>query len=273
MRPLRISAISFLNTVPLMWNFEHQPTDELTSNFEISYTVPSQCARALHEGTADIGIVPVITYTTISGLVVIPRVTIAARGPVRSILLISKVPIEQIGTVAVDSSSRTSVGLTQVLLTKFFGGKRPLISMQPNLEPMLARCDAALIIGDPALLVKTNGLYTYDLAQVWYEHTGKPFVFAVWAVRRQALEEMRPGLPVAEIFQRSRDAGLQPENVERIACDWSRRLALSPEDIRSYLTQNIYYDLDEPCLEGLRLFFDYAAECGAAPKAPALSFL
>jgi chorismate dehydratase len=273
MRPLRISAISFLNTAPLMWNFEHQPTAELTSNFEIAYTVPSQCAKALHEGTADIGIVPVITYATIPDLVVIPRITIAARGPVRSILLISKVPIEQIGTVAVDSSSRTSVGLTQVLLTKFFGGKRPQVSMQPNLELMLAQCDAALIIGDPALLVKTDGLYSYDLAQVWNERTGKPFVFAVWAVRRQALEEMRPGLPVAEIFQRSRDAGLRPENVERIACDWSRRLGLTPEDIRSYLTENIYYDLDAPCLEGLRLFFEYAAECGAAPKAPALSFL
>src|SRR5271169_7099429 len=104
MRPLRISAISFLNTAPLMWNFEHQPTAEIAGNFEISYTVPSQCAQALHDGTADIGIVPVITYATIPDLVVIPRVTIAARGPVRSILLISKVPIEQIDTVAVDSS-------------------------------------------------------------------------------------------------------------------------------------------------------------------------
>jgi chorismate dehydratase len=165
------------------------------------------------------------------------------------------------------------VGLTQVLLTKFFGGKRPLRSMQPELEPMLAQCDAALIIGDPALLIKTKGFYSYDLAQLWFERTGKPFVFAVWAVRRQALEEMRPGLPVAEIFQRSRDRGLQTENVERIAAEWSPRLGLSPEEIRSYLTRNIYYDLDEPCLEGLRLFFDYAAECGAAPAAPALSFL
>ena len=122
-----------------MWNFEHQPTPEITGNFEISYTVPSQCAQALHEGAADIGIVPVITYLTIPDLVIVPRVTIAARGAVRSILLISKVPIEQISTVAVDSSSRTSVGLTQVLLTKFFGGKRPLVSMQPDLKPMLAR--------------------------------------------------------------------------------------------------------------------------------------
>ncbi len=273
MRPLRISAISFLNTGPLMWDFEHQPTPEITGNFEIAYTVPSLCAQALHEGAADIGIVPVITYLTIPDLVIVPRVTIAARGAVRSILLISKVPIEQISTVAVDSSSRTSVGLTQVLLAKFFGGKRPLVSMPAELKPMLAGCDAALIIGDPALLLKTDGLYSYDLAQVWRERTGKPFVFAVWAVRRQALKEMRPGLPVAEIFQRSRDTGLQPENVERIARDWSRRLGLSPEDIRSYLTQNIYYDLDEPCLEGLRLFFEYAAECGAAPQARALSFL
>ena len=273
MRPGKISAISFLNTAPLMWNFEQQPTAELTSNFEISYTVPSQCARALLEGTADIGIVPVITYTTIPDLVVIPRVTIAARGPVRSILLISKVPIEQVGRVAVDSSSRTSVALTQVLLTKFFGGKRPLVSMQPDLKPMLAECDAALIIGDPALLVDTSGLYSYDLAQVWAERTGKPFVFAVWAVRRKALEEMRPGLPVAEIFQRSRDAGLDRGTFERIACDWSRRIRLSPEEICSYLTRNIYYELDEPCLEGLRLYFEYAAECGAAPKAPELRFL
>ncbi len=92
MRSLRISAISFLNTAPLMWNFEHDPAPELTANFEIDYHVPSQCAQALKEGSADIGIVPVITYASIPDLVVIPRVTIAARGEVRSILLISKTP-------------------------------------------------------------------------------------------------------------------------------------------------------------------------------------
>ncbi|MGA2989222.1 MAG: menaquinone biosynthesis protein [Candidatus Korobacteraceae bacterium] len=293
MRPLKISAISFLNTAPLMWNFEHDPTPELAANFAIDYHVPSQCVEALRAGSADIGIVPVITYASIPDLVVIPRVTIAARGEVRSILLISKVPIEQIASVAVDNSSRTSVALTQVLLTRFFGGRRELISMSPELAPMLARCDAALIIGDPALQIsiappstpasqtsgllgtppKAAGLYCYDLAQVWFEHTGKPFVFAVWAVRHRALEEMRPGLRLAEIFQQSRDAGLQPESLERISCDWSRRLRLAPEEIHSYLTRNIYYELDQPCLEGLQLFFDYAAQCGAAPQAPALRFI
>jgi chorismate dehydratase len=278
MRPLRISAISFLNTAPLMWNFEHEPAPELTANFEIDYHVPSQCAQALRAGSADIGIVPVITYASIPDLVVIPRITIAARGEVRSILLISKTPIEQIASVAVDSSSRTSVALTQVLLSKFFGGRRELTSMPPELGSMLARCDAALIIGDPALQLNCNpdkiaGLHCYDLAQLWFERTGKPFVFAVWAVRRQALEEMRPGLRLAEIFQQSRDAGLRPESLERIACDWSRRLLLTPEDIRSYLARNIHYELDQRCLEGLQLFFDYAAECGAAPLAPPLRFI
>ena len=273
MRSLRISAISFLNTAPLMWNFEHDPAPELTANFEIDYHVPSQCAQALKEGSADIGIVPVITYASIPDLAVIPRVTIAARGEVRSILLISKTPIEQIESVAVDSSSRTSVALTQVLLTKFFGGRRELISMKPELDPMLARCGAALIIGDPALQLSAEGLYRYDLAKIWFERTGKPFVFAVWAVRQQALREMRPGLRLAEIFQQSRDAGLRPENIERIACEWSRRLRLTPEEIRSYLTGNIYYELDQPCLDGLQLFFEFAAECGAAPRAPALRFI
>lgn len=256
-----------------MWSFEHKPTPEITANFEITYTVPSSCAKALQQGAADIGIVPVITYATIPDLVVIPRIAIAARGAVRSILLVSKVPIEEIRTVAVDSSSRTSVALTQVLLTKFFGGKRRLISMDPHLECMLAQCEAALIIGDPALMARTDGLYCYDLAQLWHERTGKPFVFAVWTVRRQAIAEMRHGLPLAEIFQRSRDNGLKPCNVEQIARDWSPRLGLTEEDIRSYLCNNIYYELDDPCLDGLKLFFQYAAECDAAPQAPELSFL
>lgn len=256
-----------------MWSFEHKPTPELTSNFEIAYTVPSHCAKALREGTADIGIVPVIVCATIPDLMVIPGVSISARGPVRTIQLISKRPIEQIEKVAVDTSSNTSVALTQVLLTKFFGGKRPLVPMDPDPAAMLSHCDAALIIGDPALKLRTEGLYNYDLAQVWFEHTRKPFVFAVWAVRRKALEETRPTLRVPEIFQHSRDAGLKPKNIEQLALDWSERLAITPEDIRSYLTTNIYYGLDQACMEGLKLFFEYAVECGEAPRVPELDFL
>jgi chorismate dehydratase len=273
MRTLRISAISFLNTAPLMWDFEHEPTAEHRSNFEISYTVPSACAKALKHGTADVGIIPAFTYAEIPDLVIIPNVSIAARGPVKSILLISKVPIDQIRTVATDTSSRTSVALTQVILAKWFGGKREFIPHDPDLPRMLDRADAALLIGDAALVAKTTGYHVYDLAEVWQERTGKPFVFAVWAVRAQALREAKPGLDVAGIFQRSRDHGIHPTCILNIARDWAPRLGLREKEIQAYLTDNIYYYLDEPCLEGLRLFFQYSVDCGLIGKVPELRFI
>jgi len=256
-----------------MWSFEHEPTPELRQNFEISYTVPSACARALNGGTADIGIIPAITYATIPDLLVIPDIAIAARGPVRSILLISKVPIERIRTVATDSSSRTSVALTRVLLTNWYGGGRELREMSPDLAAMLASCDAALLIGDSALLAATDGYYVYDLAELWQRHTGKSFVFAVWAIRRSALAEVASEWKIATAFQQSRDAGIQPENLQTIASKWSVRLGLSREYIVSYLTDNIYFHLDQACLDGLKLFYECAAECGAVERAPELRFL
>lgn len=278
MRSLRISAISFLNTAPLMWDFEHEPTAELTNNFEIAYTVPSACAKALAAGTADIGIIPVFTYAQISNLVVVPNVAIASRGPVRSIVLVSKKPLEKIETVAADTSSRTSVALAQVMLQKWYGGKRHFVPMDPDLNTMLEKCDAALIIGDPALLIEissaaTNGAKVYDLADLWVQGTGKPFVFAVWAVREQALRECKPGLDVAGIFQRSRDHGLRPESIAAMAHDWSLRLGLSAGSISNYLLQNIYYHLDAACLEGLGMFFEYSRECGLIDKVPELRFI
>jgi len=273
MRTLRISAISFLNTAPLMWDFEHEPTSEHRTNFDITYTVPSACAKALREGSADIGIIPAFTYAQIPDLVIIPNVSIAARGPVKSILLVSKVPIERIQTVATDTSSRTSVALTQVILEKWYGGKRELIPMDPDLPKMLERADAALLIGDAALTAKTSGCHVYDLAEVWFERTGKPFVFAVWAVREQALRDAKPGLDVAGIFQRSRDQGLHPTCIRTMALDWAPRLGLTVQEVSSYLTDNIYYYLDEPCLEGLKLFFQYSVECGLIEGAPELRFI
>src|SRR3989442_11680100 len=119
---LRISAISFLNTAPLMWDFEHPgfAQRDLGAEFDISYTVPSACAEALRAGTADIGIIPAITYQTIPDLVVIPDVAIGAKGPVRSILLVSKLPLEKIKTVAADTSSRTSVALLKIIFKKWW---------------------------------------------------------------------------------------------------------------------------------------------------------
>src|SRR5437762_9262 len=178
MRRLRISAISYLNTAPLMWDFEHGAAGR---QFDISYTLPSGCARALETGAADIGIVPAAAYADIPGLQVLPGVAIASRREVRSILLVSKVPIEEIRRVALDTSSMTSVALTRILFEKWLGGGRTFTSMAPDLDAMLAEHGAALVIGDPALKIDRSRYVTLDLAEEWIRHTGKPFVFAFWA--------------------------------------------------------------------------------------------
>jgi len=265
MSRLRISAISYLNTAPLMWDFEHGQTG---SQFDIAYTLPSGCAHALEQGTADIGIIPAAAYATIPGLQVLPGVAIASRHPVRSILLVSKVPIENARSVALDTSSITSVALAKVLFEKWLGGGRTFTSMAPNLEKMLAVHDAALVIGDPALQLDRTRYLTIDLAEEWIRYTGKPFVFAFWAIREAALREAESSLDLAAIFQQSRDHGLRPESLDSIAHVWAPRLGISEPEVRSYLTENIHYHLDAGCLEGLRLFYGYAAEIGALPAAP-----
>jgi chorismate dehydratase len=270
MRRLRISAISYLNTAPLMWDFEH---GEAGRDFDISYTLPSACARSLAEATADIGIIPAAAYAQIPGLQVLPEVAIASRRAVRSILLVSKVPIEQVRTVALDTSSMTSVALTKVLFEKWLGGGRTFTAMAPDIDRMLAEHDAGLLIGDPALKIDRKRYHTLDLAEEWIRHTGKPFVFAFWAVRSEALKEASPSLDLPTVFQQSRDRGLEPANLNKIAHAWAPRLDLGETDVCSYLTQNIHYQLDPGCLEGLQLFYQYAAEIGALPAVPELHFV
>ena len=270
MRRLRISAISYLNTAPLMWAFEHGQSGR---QFEISYTLPSACARALAAGTADIGIIPAAAYTQIPNLQILPDVAIASRQAVRSILLVSKVPIQEVRTVALDTSSMTSVALTKILFAKWLGGARTYTPMEPVIEHMLEECDAGLVIGDPALQIDPSGHHTLDLAEEWILRTGKPFVFAFWAVRSEALLELEPSLDLASTFRDSRDHGLEPASLAVIGRDWAPKIKISEQDVRRYLTENIHYRLDNECIEGLQLFYRYGAEIGALPNAPALRFV
>jgi chorismate dehydratase len=288
MSRLKISAISYLNTAPLMWDFEHGEAGDGknedknnedkndASDFDISYTIPSACAEALRAGRADIGIIPAAAYTTIPDLVIIPDVAIAARRSVRSILLVSKSPVEEwstkVRTVALDTSSMTSAALAKILFAKWLGGAREYQSMAPNLDAMLEACDAALLIGDPALRVDRERYFTLDLAEEWAARTGKSFVFAFWAIRKQALAG-RDGKMIAEVFQKSRDHGVLPKNIEAIAQKWAPRLGLTIEVVRLYLTRNIHYYLDSQCLQGLDLYYRLGAEIGVLPSAPELNFV
>jgi len=262
-----------------MWDFEHAgPGKDVRRDFDISYTLPAACARALADGTADIGIIPAAAYAETPGLQILPEVAIGSRRAVRSILLVSKVPIEKVRSVALDTSSMTSVALTKVLFAKWLGGGRTFTPMPPDIEKMLALHDAGLLIGDPALKIDRQRYYALDLAEEWIRHTGKPFVFAFWAVCKDALAEAaasfsESALDLPAVFQKSRDHGLEPSSLNQIAREWAPRLDISEADVKDYLTQSIHYQLDAGCLEGLQLFYRYAAEIGALPVAPELDFL
>jgi len=212
MSRLRISTISFLNTVPLMWDFEHGPRG---SDFNVSYTVPSACAAELLSGAADIGIIPAAAYAQIPDLAIIPGVAIAARRAVRSILLVSKVPLEKIQTVALDTSSMTSVALTKVLFERCSVRDRRFTSMAPDVDRMLREHDAGLLIGDTALQVDRSRY----LALIWRKNG-----FASRASRlcsrygRFGALRWRMLRPIWLAFSRPRGiTALQAENVDFIA--------------------------------------------------------
>jgi chorismate dehydratase len=280
-----MAAIHFLNPAPLMWDFEHEPErSERRERYQIGYTTPSRCAAELAAGDADIGLVPVAAYATTPSLVVVPGCTVAALDRVRSIILVVRPPqgVSAVRTIAADTSSLTSYAYTRVLFDIFWKVPAVFIPHQPDLESMLAVADAALLIGDPALLaledrearaLRTGEQLLYlDLAHEWHSFTGLPWVSAFWALRPGALEETGVSASkLIEDLQTSRDHGL--EHIEDLADEWSTRIAVPAETIRFYLSKNIHYILDEACLRGLDEFYRYAAECGALPPAPALRLM
>jgi chorismate dehydratase len=266
---LRVAAISYLNTAPLMWDFDW---GELRKKYEVAYTLPSACAEMLRAGTADGGTIPAATYATIPDLTIVPDVAIATRGPVASIYLASKVPLDQIKTIAADTSSRSSVALLKVLMAKKWQHEPEFVPAEPKIDKMLKSADSALLIGDPALALGKKppaGVQLYDLGEEWVNWIGKPFVFAFWAVRKAA----NPDAQVARDFQLSRDHGLESKSIAKIASEWRTRIGLSEDEIAQYFIRNIEYKLAPDCLDGLRLFYRYAEEIGALPTAPELDFL
>lgn len=282
---LRISAIRFLNPAPLMWDFEHHPEmDRLARHYQIHRSMPSRCAAELADGIADIGLIPIAAYATTPGLAILPGCTIASLHRVRSILLVIKNPsgMAAVRSVAADTASRTSNAYAQTIFRKFYGADPEFVPHAPHLDAMLACCDAAVLIGDPALLAledraarldRTGETLQYlDLAEEWNRHTGAPWVSAFWAVRPEAIQAA--GIPAAQVtedFTRSRDHGVL--HVEDLVREWAPRLPIPAATIRAYLSQNIHYVLDDPCIAGIELFFRYAAECGVLPAAPHLRWL
>jgi chorismate dehydratase len=290
MGKLRISIVEYLNTAPLVWGFTEGP---LTGKYDLSFTVPSQCAEALRAGEVDVAIIPAIEYQRIEDLVALPGMAIAAKGEVRSILVVSKKPIDMVKRMALDTSSRSSAALVRLLAAGEWGIRPEFINAAPDPAAMLSEADAALVIGDPALRIAVKldylaekkpregaccqgdpedmpvpgypALFVYDVAYQWREMTGKPCVLAIWAGRR---EKLTP--EVVADFQASKQFGLA--HIEDIAEAASVKLDLPPKSLEIYLRDNIDFSLDEPNLEGLNLYYQKCAAAGLIPRARPLEF-
>src|SRR5271154_5979756 len=200
-RRLKLAAIDFLNPAPLMWDFEHEPEkSRLAQRYEIRYSAPSRCAEDIFTGFADIGLVPAAAYAIDPTMLIVPGCAIASKGNIRSILLVTREGgPEAAKIVATDTSSLTSAAYTEILFRKYWNPSAEFVRLAPKLDLMLQAADAALLIGDPALLALEDSrqrfdrtgetLLYYDLGHEWMSRTGVPWVSAFWAVRGAALEE------------------------------------------------------------------------------------
>jgi chorismate dehydratase len=257
-----------------MWDFEHPPLNsKLATRYQLHYTLPSRCADELLAGRADLGLIPIASLTP--ELAIVPGCTIASLDRVRSIQFIIKQPhtLGTIRTVAADNASRSSRAYAELLLRRFHNNAPAFVTHSADPIAMLRDADAALLIGDPALLAlesreqiehEVGPCLWLDVAHEWVQLTGLPWVAAVWAVRPQAIAEGRiKADQLVEDLTRSRDHGLA--HTEDLVDEWKPRIALSAETIRHYLTRNIYYTLTPDCVRAIQLFRDYASPEGILP--------
>jgi chorismate dehydratase len=258
----RIAASSYLNTTPLIWSFIHgsQSVQLFTDK------APARCAEMLARDEVDAALVPVIEYQRLPGVAIVPDVCIGSRFAVRSVVLASKLNnLKKVKRVALDDSSRTSVALVKIIFREFLGFEPEWETSPPDLRSMLARADAALIIGDPAMNIPRAQFRVFDLATLWRDYTGFGFVFAMWMARANDAEAIR-----AIDFAAARDEGLA--HLDDIAAEYRKRLSLSAEEIKDYLTRNIAFQMDEEMKRGLELYFELAQKHKLIDQAKPLEF-
>jgi chorismate dehydratase len=278
LQKLRISIVQYLNTAPLVWGFTNGP---LAGKYDLSFTVPSQCAEALRTGAADIAIIPAIEYQRIPGLVVLADLAIASQNRVRSLLIIAKKPIEQVRSIVLDRSSRSTQALTRILAAEHWKIDPEFSESEPDLHAMMGRADAALLIGDPALRISiaieknntvspqgravcqaaTLGIqgaetvHIYDVVGEWRKYSSLPAVMAVWAARPEVVTP-----EVLADFSASRDFGLS--QIPTICVEAARELELPQPALESYLRHNIDFSFGEENRRGLERYFHGAAKLG-----------
>jgi chorismate dehydratase len=256
MSVVRIGAVSYLNARPLVVGLESRP-----DRFSVRYDVPSTCARLLHAHELDLGLIPSIEYLRGDDLAIVPDCAVVSDGPVDSVAIFTSVPIERVGSIALDLSSRTSVALTRVMTAKYYGIAPRFLDEGPDLEAMTRRADAALLIGDPALFAdyRRLGLEKLDLGQAWKDFTGLPFVYAFWTGPTGAVTPD----DVVSLQQARAEGAARPDRVaQAFFPDDAERAAIGER----YLRDHIRFRLGDREIAGLERFFTLAAEVGVVPR-------
>ena len=246
---IRVDAVGYLNSVPLVWGMLHGPQSQ---EVELSFSIPSRCASNIESGLADTGLVPVAEIAR-QRLETVPGVGIACLGAVRSILLFSRLPWNEVRTLAADHSSRTSVELARIILRDRFGAQPQIIRHEPMLEAMLSQADAALVIGDSALRLNPEALpfNCLDLGSEWFQLTGLPFVFAAWAGK--------PGIPIERLHRLTTSSyEFGKARLDEIVSSEYRGRGISRELADIYLRRHIRFEIGSPELSGLAAFLELA---------------
>lgn len=270
----RISASSYSNTAPLIWSFLYGSN---RGKYEmILDNAPARSAELLANKRVDAALVPVIAYQLIEDLRLIPNVCVGAKEKVKSVCLVTKgEELEQVRTVSLDISSKTSVALTKIIFREFLGFEPIWKDSKPNVEKMLAESDCALLIGDPALAIAdlsepsalADGitLRKFDLAELWKSYTGFGFVFAMWMANFEKVETAK------EIdFAHARNEGLQ--HLDEIIANYESEIRLPHQEFHKYLTENISFTINDSMQKGLELYFSLAYKNGLIEECKPLNF-
>ena len=273
--PPRLSASSYSNTAPLIWSLlygsYHGKVELILDN------APSRSAELLSQGRVDAALVPVIASQLIDGVRLVPDVCVGAKNKVRSVCLVTRgEELENVKSVSLDDSSRTSVVLTKIVFREFLGFEPEWRDASPDINAMLSESDCALLIGDPALSIAECGMRTaesnpksqiqnlksFDLAELWHRYTGLGFVFAMWMTRREKLDID---------LTAARDEGLK--HLEEIAANYSPELRMDKNEMLRYLSEYISYSVDDSMGRGLELYLELAAAQKLIPARRPLLFL
>jgi chorismate dehydratase len=252
-QPVKLAASSYLNSAPLIWSFVR---GSMQDRVDFTEALPARCADMLAKAEVEVALVPVIEYQRANDVSLVPDVCVGSKGEVRSVLLVSrKQQLESIRSVALDESSRTSATLVKIIFREFLRRDAEWTTRSPDLDEMLERNDAALIIGDPAMVFTRGDLRIWDMASLWRNYTGLGFVFAMWMLNDSAMDRVR-----TIDFATARAEGV--ENKPEIISEYQKLLGLSRGSLQDYLDNNICFRLDNQMQQGLNLYYELAHKNG-----------